>query len=108
MKIDKLEATFENGDMLVLQLLKTKFDGVKETSFYKIEYAELVKGQTNAWEEVKDADDKKIYFSHQPEYFPVVAYNLALSAFHTRYSCSNPKNESDRGWSFEQLKERSV
>lgn len=107
--IKHMEAVFENGDKLILTLREgTKFAGHKPATLYELFYSERVEGNH---ESVSDdepiSEDPHFYYVHQTEYFPKTEFGKAMSAFNTRLTCNNPRNESDQGFNLNQLLEKN-
>lgn len=99
-QIQTLRADFKNGDLLVLSLKESTFAGYKPALLWELSYYEKNKSVS----ERQDCEPGTFYFTaHQTEYFPEIAVSSAKSAFNTRLSSSNPRNESDMGFSLNDI-----
>ena len=94
-KVIELKATFENGDILTLSLLKNAKLPISPevVEHYCLTYCEIIPDVGNT--------SKIIY--HDTEYFPLSWKSQAKQAFNKRMASSNPKHESDLGINLEYL-----
>ena len=102
-QIKEIAATFDNGDMLLLQLKESTFAGYKPALLWELSYGELCQGES-IW--LEGEPGPSYYNAHQTEYFPASMYDTAKSAFNTRLTCSNPMHESDMGFSLDRMLEK--
>jgi hypothetical protein len=99
-QIQSLRVEFKNGDLLVLVLKESTFAGYKPALLWELSYNEKCEGIAD-WQ---DGEPTAPYFvAHQTEYFPEISSSVARSAFNTRLSCSNPRNESDMGFCLNEI-----
>ena len=102
--ITSIEATFKNGDKLILSLVPSTFAGYKPATLYELTYGEKIEDPVD-WQNKGSTGS---YFNAiQTEYFPETEFGKALSAFNKRLTCSNPKHESDMGWDLNKILERT-
>ena len=94
-KVIELKATFENGDILTLSLLKNAKLPISTevVDHYCLTYCEII----------PESDNRSKIIYHDTEYFPLSWKSQAKQAFNKRMGCSNPKHESDLGISLDCL-----
>lgn len=103
-QVQSLKAEFKNGDLLVLSLKESTFAGYKPALLWELFYCERISGNhENVSDDEPVHPDPHFFNVHQTEYFPEIAVSAAKSAFNKRLTCSNPRNESDMGFSLNEI-----